>query len=279
MAALGWVGTKQYPKNIPHRTAARQALSAALASLSAAISGALVPGRYPFAAHAEAPGAKKATRQPRAPSLWQVALRFGGLVGAVVGTGGGAFTPFVVGVADLTTIAGVLFLVLRRICCRGCCRNGSGDSCASQVTFATVAALQICRWGDISADKNDMTHPTALHTAFLSRFTGAWIRRDPTEMEGLVADDLVMVLRPGSEPVVGKDTVMHRLGNLWVVQQDVWADWIVTTDTDDRCRIIGRAGFTNAAYFTEVVFDGTTTVVFRDGLAARIEFDIAASIV
>ncbi|MCH7670233.1 MAG: hypothetical protein IIC71_13695, partial [Acidobacteria bacterium] len=44
-------------------------------------------------------------------------------------------------------------------------------------------------------------------------------------------------------------------------------------------RIIGRAGFTNAAYLTEVMFDGTTTVVFRNGLAARVEVDVAASIV
>lgn len=124
-----------------------------------------------------------------------------------------------------------------------------------------------------------MELPTARHTAFLSRFTGAWIRRDPTEMEGLVADDLVVVLRPGSEPVVGKHTVMHRLGNLWVVQQDVWADWAVISDSDDQCRIIGRAGFTNATNFTEVVLDGTTTVVFRNGLAAHVEIDVAASIV
>lgn len=124
-----------------------------------------------------------------------------------------------------------------------------------------------------------MTHPAALHTAFLNQFTEAWIHRDPTEMEGFVADDLVVVLRPGSEPVVGKDTVMHRLGNLWAVQQDVWADLAVISDSDDQCRIIGSAGFTNAAYFTEVAFDGTITVVFRNGLAVHVDVDVAASIV
>ena len=121
-----------------------------------------------------------------------------------------------------------------------------------------------------------MHPPSDLHTAFLNRFTEAWIHRDPTEMEGFVTDDLVVVLRPGSEPVVGKDTVIHRLGNLWVVQQDVWTDWAVISDSDDQCRIIGRAGFTNAAYFTKVAIDGTITVVFRDGLAAHVYVDVAA---
>jgi hypothetical protein len=123
-----------------------------------------------------------------------------------------------------------------------------------------------------------MEQALPLHKSFLDLLRQAWIQRDASIVDGFVADDVVVSLQSGTEPFMDKKAVMHRLGNLWVVQRDIWTDWTVVSDTADTCRIIGSAGYTNAAYMTRVTFEGTTSVTFRDGLVTRVKVDVHATV-
>ncbi|GBE24871.1 hypothetical protein BMS3Bbin02_01153 [bacterium BMS3Bbin02] len=121
-----------------------------------------------------------------------------------------------------------------------------------------------------------MDHPLPLHKRFVDLLKRAWIERDLSIVDGMVADDVVTSLRPGTEPFRDKKAVMHRVGNLWVVQQNIWTDWTVVSDSASTCRMVGRAGYTNAAYGSSVTFEGTTTVTFKDGLVSLVEVDVRA---
>ncbi len=123
-----------------------------------------------------------------------------------------------------------------------------------------------------------MDHTFPLHKRFVDLLKRAWIERDLSIVDAMVADNVVTSLQPGTEPFQDKKTVMHRVGNLWVVQQDIWTDWTVISDSASTCRMVGRAGYTNAAYMTRVTYEGTTTVTFKDGLVSLVEVDVRATV-
>jgi hypothetical protein len=123
-----------------------------------------------------------------------------------------------------------------------------------------------------------MEQAILLHTEFVERLKRAWMTRDPRVLEGMLAEDIVTVLRSEGRHLTSKQATIHWLGNLWVVQQDPWTEWDVVSDNETTCRVVGRAGYTNGAYATGVTFAGTVTVQFRNGLVVLVDVDVAAAL-
>lgn len=123
-----------------------------------------------------------------------------------------------------------------------------------------------------------MRNTVPLHQEFVERLKRAWAARDPDILEGLLADDIETILQHENRRLTSKKATIHWLGNLWVVQQDSWTDWRIISDSESNCRIVGRAGYTNAAYSKGVTFTGTMSVEFNGGLVVRVDVDLRANL-